>query len=150
MSCFLMGRRSAFTRIDQRKADLFQSLKTKPPTKFPPLTDTVALEEQGLVAHTSEGFSFCKDWNSETMCSFFEQHLPRPFKYFKEQGFNAKNGQSKLPFCVLKRENRMYKILKPPENGPMGRFYQDNATGPAGGSYKSRKVVLGEFQVSRA
>lgn len=129
--------------IGRYKADLSQSLKAEPPVRLPPLTDTAALEEQGLVAHDPEGFFFCKNWDSKTMCLFFEQHLPRLFEYFKEQGFNGKN-PSKLPFCVLKREDRTYKVMKPPENGPAGKFYQDNAAGPVGGSFKNRKIVLSE------
>lgn len=125
----------------QPRADLSQSLKAKHSVKLPPLTGTAALEEQGLVAYSPKGFSFCKNWDSKTMCSFFEQHLPRLFEYFKEQGFNEK-APLKLPFCVLKREDRTYKVMKSPENGPTGKFYQDNATGPAGASYKNRKIVL--------
>jgi hypothetical protein len=119
-------------------------LKAEPLVKFPPLTDTTALEGQGLAAHTSAGFSFCKNWDSETMYLFFEHHLPRLFRYFKEQGFDGKKS-SKLPFCVLKREHRAYKTMKLPENGPTGKFYQDNATGPPGSSYKNRKIILGQF-----
>jgi len=122
-----------------------QSLTATPLVKFPALVDTAVLEEQGLVAHTPEGFSFCKKWDSKTMSSFFEQHLPRPFQYFKEQEFSG------LPFCVLKREGRAYVVVKPPVGGPTGKFYQDNAMGPPGGSYKNRKIILSQFsQVSTA
>lgn len=95
------------------------------------------------MAHAVEGFSFCKSWNSKTMCLFLEQHLPRPFRYFKEQGFK-KEDASKLPFCILKREDRMYVPVKPPANGPTGKFYQDSAMGPSGGAYKNRKIILGQ------
>lgn len=125
-------------------SDLSQTLAAHPQVKLPALVNTAALEDQGLVAHASDGFSFCKNWDSKTMCLFFEQHLPRPFQYFKEQGFDGKN-PSKLPFCILKREDRTYVVVKPPANGPTGKFYQDNAMGPAGGSYKNRKIVLGQY-----
>ena len=77
------------------------------------------------------------------MYSFFEQHLPRPFQYFEEQGFDKQN-PSKLPFCILKRDSRTYVAVKSPVNGPTGKFYQDNAMGPPSGSYKARKIVLGQ------
>jgi len=78
------------------------------------------------------------------MCLFFEQHLPRLFHYFKEQESNEKPF-SKLPFYILERVDRTYVIVKPPASGPTGRFYQDKATGPPGGGYKNRKIVLSQY-----
>ena len=84
------------------------------------------------------------------MCLFFKQHLPRPFQYFDNQGFDVKN-PSKLPFCILTRESRTYVVVKPPEKGPTGKFYQDHATGANGAAYKNRKIILSQyFQTSVA
>jgi len=126
---------------------LDQSLNAEPRVQFPHLVNTSELEAQGLVVHDLNGLSFCKNWNSVTMYSFLEQHLPRPFQYFKEQGFNGPNlsKPSSLPFCILERtEEQQFSVVKPPANGPTGKFYQDKATGPKGGSYKSRKIVLSQ------
>ena len=127
------------------RANLSQSLTAEPPVRFPHLTDTDELEAQGLVAHNPEGISFCKDWSSVTMFSFFKKHLPGPFQYFKERGFNepSVSKPSALPFCILERTpNRQYSVVKPPASGPTGRFYQDKAAGTKGGSFKARKIVL--------
>jgi hypothetical protein len=79
------------------------------------------------------------------MYSFFKQHLPRLFQYFKERGFDEPkfSKQSALPFSILERTSeRRYSLAKLPKNGPTGRFYQDKAAGTKGGSYKGRKIVL--------
>jgi len=85
------------------------------------------------------------------MYAFFERHLPRPFQYFKEQGFD-KPTHSKpraLPFYILERTKRDYAIVKPlPANGPTGKFYQDKATGTQGSTYKSRKIILSQYTCS--
>jgi len=122
-----------------------QCLTAEPRVQFPHLTKTTELESQGLVAHDLEGLSFCKNWNSVTMYSFFKQHLPRPFQYFEEQGFKEPtiSKPSALPFCILERTpQREYAVAKPPVNGPTGKFYQNKATGTQGAGYKGRKIVL--------
>jgi len=129
---------------------LDQSLKAEPPVHLPYLTKTDELEAQGLVVHDLKGVSFCKNWSSATMYSFLEQHLPRPFQYFEEQGFSQPNlSQPKnLPFCILERgDGRRFSVAKLPQNGPTGKFYQDKATGAKGSSFKNRSIVLSQSNI---
>ena len=81
------------------------------------------------------------------MYSFLEQHLPRPFQHFKEQGLSGPtlSKPRSLPFCILERtEDRRFSAAKLPEDGPTGKFYQNRATGTKGGSFKNRSIVLSQ------
>lgn len=129
---------------------LHQSLTADPPVHFPHLTQTNELEAQGLVIHDPKGVTFCKNWSSVNMYSFLEQHLPRPFQYFKEQGLNrpTRSKPNNLPFCILERsEDRRFSVVNLPQNGPTGKFYQSKATGPKGASFKNRNIVLSQSNV---
>lgn len=129
---------------------LDQSLTMDPPVQFPHLTKTHELEAQGLVVFIPSGIHFCKNWSSVTMYSFLERYLPRPFQYFKEQGFSGPTPSRprNLPFCILERRAGRFSVVKHPENGPTGKFYQDNATGTKGSSFKNRNLVLSQSNTS--
>ena len=149
-----MERRLVYLAIDRYGTALTfldQSLTANPPVQFLHLTKTDELEAQGLVVHDLNGISFCKKWSSATMYSFLEQHLPRPFQHFKEQGFSGPipSQPRSLPFCILERaEDRRFSVVKHPKKGPTGKFYQDKATGAKGSSFKNRNLVLGQLKIS--
>lgn len=128
-----------------------------PTAKFPPLTALGPLEQQGLVARDPEGrpITFGKEWDAKRMCLFFQKHLPRPFQYFAEQGYNvqtATNSEDSLPYRVLSKVRNTYHVVSAPnaDKDFNGKFYQRHASGCDGSSYKQRYILLGQYAQAHA
>ena len=107
------------------------------------------MEHQGLVASSEKGLTFCKEWNAQQMCSFFQRNLPRPFQYFVQfRGFNEQKltDLESLPYHLMTKVRQTYSIAPAPEkySDLTGRFYHDHATGTKGSSYKNRSIVLSQ------
>ena len=107
------------------------------------------MEHQGLVASSEKGLTFCKEWDAQQMCSFFQRNLPRPFQYFSQfRGFNEQKltDPESLPYRLLKKVRQDYSIAPAPEKHSdlTGRFYLDHATGTKGSGYKNRMIVLSQ------
>lgn len=129
-------------------ADLFQNVAS---AKYPYLSALGQMERQGLVASSKEGFTFCKEWNAEQMCLFFQQHLRRPFQYFAESdGFDQQklsSSEGSFPYRLLRKVRQIYSIVPMPEkhSDHTGKFYHDHTTGAKSSSYKTRAIILSQY-----
>jgi hypothetical protein len=144
---FPFGRKVCpFQQPAYASSDLLQNVSS---AKYPYLSDLKAMERQGLVAYSDKGLTFCKEWDAKQMCSFFQQHLPRPFQYFAESGgFDQRRltNSDSLPYHLLKKVRQIYLIIQVPEESSdfTGKFYHDHTTGKQGNGYKSRCIVLSQ------
>ena len=117
--------------------------------KYPYLTALETMEHQGLVASSEKGLTFCKEWDAQQMCSFFQRNLPQPFQYFfRSGGFNEQKltDSESLPYRLLRKVRQNYSIAPAPEkySNLTGRFYHDHATGTKGSGYKNRLIILSQ------